>query len=150
MDSCRDLFREVIYSTYDKDALEDEEFLRDGGNKKGEEVEVMLPEDLLYKLENQINNSLSFKQKDCLNKIFRSQKFHGTYLYSDVRDVFTVLGIRDFKTPKGTQNTNHLNYEKLDLRSIRLINRLINYLGSERIAFSTYMQDMVQKQEVKT
>lgn len=72
MDSCRDLFREVIYSMYDESKLEDEAFVKDGGNKKGEEIEILLPEDLLYKLENQINYTLSVKQRQCLDKVFRN------------------------------------------------------------------------------
>ena len=130
MDSCRDLFREVIHSAYDEDKLLEDSFVKDGGNKKGEEVEVLLPEDLLYKFENQINYSLSQKQKEHLDAIFRVKRMHNTYRYNDLRDVFAVLGIQDYKTPKGTLSTAHLNYEKLDLRSIRLINRMIHYLGS--------------------
>lgn len=150
MDSCRDLFREVIYSAYDEEKLQNEAFVKDGGNKKGEEVEVLLPEDMLYKFENQINYSLSQKQKEYLDRIFRVKRIHNTYLYDDLREVFSVLGIRDYKTPKGTASTAHLNYEKLDLRSIRLINRMIHYLGSQQIAFSSFMEDLIQKQEVKT
>ena len=51
MDSCRDLFREIMYSTYDKSVVNDD-YLKNGGNKKGDEIEVLLSEDIFFKLEN--------------------------------------------------------------------------------------------------
>jgi len=111
MDSCRDLFREVIYSVYDSSKLKDEEFVKRGGSKKGEEIEMLLPEDFLYKLENQLDYSLNMKQRQSLDKILRSRKIKNNYHYEDISAVFMTLGIRDYKTPKGTQNTAHLNYE---------------------------------------
>lgn len=60
------------------------------------------------------------------------------------------MGLVDYKTPKGSKNTAHLDYEMLDLRSIRLINRMIHFLGSHQVPFTKFMEDIVQEQEVKT
>ena len=52
MDSCRDLFRECLFSSYDKTVLNDPSWVKNGGSKKGKEIEVMMPEDLIMKFEN--------------------------------------------------------------------------------------------------
>jgi len=44
----------------------------------------------------------------------------------------------------------HLDYASLDFKSIRLINRMIHYLGSQSIGFSKFIGDIIQQQEVKT
>ena len=43
-----------------------------------------------------------------------------------------------------------INYDLLDLRSIRLINRMIHYLGSQQVSFTDFMKDIIQMQVVKT
>ena len=55
--------------------------------------------------------------------------------YDDIHEVFSTLGVRDFKVPKGQANMAHFDYASLDLRSIRLINRMIYYLGTNKITF---------------
>jgi hypothetical protein len=42
-----------------------------------------------------------------------------------------IFEFKDMIVPLVQDNSQKLNYENLDFRSIRLINRLINYLGSE-------------------
>ena len=56
----------------------------------------------------------------------------------------------DYKTPKGQENSQHLDYEMLDLRSIRLINRMVHYLGTQQINFSEFLSGMIQTQSIKT
>ena len=70
--------------------------------------------------------------------------------YTELYKIFEEAGIKDFRAPKGNPSSAHLNYEMLDLRSIRLINRLIHYLGTEQITFSDFMREMIQVQTVKT
>ena len=60
------------------------------------------------------------------------------------------MNIIDHKVPKGQSPQQQLDYLSLDNRSIRLVNRMINYLGSEQVSFSEFMSDIVQIQEVKT
>ena len=65
-------------------------------------------------------------------------------MYNDVNQVFAALGVCDFKVPKGQSSTMHLDYAKLDLCSIRLINRMIYYLGEQNVKFSIFIKDIVQ------
>jgi len=50
--------------------------------------------------------------------------------YNYVHGIMQSLGVRDYKIPKGQQAISHLDYNSLDYKSIRLVNRLIHYLGS--------------------
>ena len=70
--------------------------------------------------------------------------------YTDLSEAFDPLEIRDYKTPKGQKASNMINYDLLDLRSIRLINRMIHYLGSQQVSFTDFMKDIIQMQVVKT
>jgi hypothetical protein len=70
MDSCRDLFRECLFSSYDTRALSDPTYLKQGGNSKGREIEVMMPEDLIMKFENQLNYQIKDHEKEALNLVF--------------------------------------------------------------------------------
>ena len=45
---------------------------------------------------------------------------------------------------------NALDYDSLDFKSIRLLNRMIHYLGSEAVSFTDFMKDIVKEQSVKT
>jgi len=54
-----------------------------------------------------------------------------------------AMEIVDYKTPKGQVSTAQLDYESLDNRSIRLINRMIHFLGSSGVSFSDFMKDIV-------
>lgn len=52
--SCRLIFKDVIISKYDKTILNDKyksaNYLKEGGNKKGIETELIYPSDFLNKL----------------------------------------------------------------------------------------------------
>lgn len=43
-----------------------------------------------------------------------------------------------------------MNYQNIDKKSIRIINRMIHWLGSSNTSFSDFIGDMIQMHEVKT
>ena len=52
--SCRLIFKDVIFSKYDKtilnDKLKSSNYLKEGGNKKGIETELIYPNEFIFKL----------------------------------------------------------------------------------------------------
>ena len=62
-DCCREVFRDTLYSVYDESVLNDPGWMKQGGNFKGREVEVIMPEDLIMKIENQLNYSAKPEEK---------------------------------------------------------------------------------------
>ena len=99
-DSCRDIFRDVIYSVRDADAGQ-----ANGGdqsNPKGTEIEVMKLSDLVSKIQEQIRpQTLQEDQVESLRVVFGRPNLGGMVMYEDVQSVFSPLGVRDFKVPKG-------------------------------------------------
>lgn len=148
-ESLRDLFREVLYSVYDPSVVDDE-WMKAGSNPKGKELEVLLPEDLQMKLENQLNYQCKPEEVQALRTVFGQRQFRSNFLYTDIQEAFKPLGLVDYKTPRGQAASDHLDYEMLDLRSIRLINRMVHYLGSQQISFSQFISGMVTTQSIKT
>ena len=104
---------------------------------------MFLPGDLIMKIENQLSYSVKDVERQALDMIFRAPGFRGNYLYTDLQACLKPMGLVDYKTPKGSKNTAHLDYEMLDLRSIRLINRMIHFLGSHQVPFTKFMEDIV-------
>lgn len=66
-ESARDLFREILFSDYDKTVLNDPSWLKEGGSRKGKEVEVILPGDLIMKIENQLSYSVKDIERQALD-----------------------------------------------------------------------------------
>jgi hypothetical protein len=64
--------------------------------------------------------------------------------------VFGGAGVKDYRVPKNHPSSALFNYDELDLRSIRIVNRLIHHLGTEQLSFSDFMKDLVTEQTVKT
>lgn len=84
----------------------------------------------------------------CLTLVFCRAKFEQMMLYDDIEASFRPLGIRDVKNTESNQING--DYNELDKKSIRIINRMIHFLGSQGINFSDFMSDIVQMQDVKT
>ena len=72
-------------------------------------------------------------------------KFNGMILYHDISLIMATMGIKDFKVPVGQKTNSHLDYNILDLKSIRLMNRMIHFLGSKDISFTQFMNDIIIK-----
>lgn len=49
------------------------------------------------------------------------------------------FGIRELKP----RSKKHLNYESLDLKSKRILNRLSNYLAVHELEFTDFFKDLV-------
>ena len=118
-------------------------------------MEIIKVEDLMHKFNELIHpEKLTYDKTYAIKSAFETQALSvggfSFVQYKDIHNVLKPFGIQDYKVPKGQQNQAHLDYNSLDFKSIRLINRMIHYLGSQQISFSDYMKDLLQKQVVKT
>ena len=133
------IFQDIIYTEVKK-----RENNTDSNMPAKYEIEFIQPSDLVMKFEELMGaRKLTEPEKTSLNIVFTSKKHKGNILYQDLHSVMSTLNIMDNKVPKGQSPQQQLDYSSLDNRSIRLVNRMINYLGSEQVSFSDFMKDIV-------
>lgn len=114
------------------------------------EVEVLHYNELVEKMETVIKKSepgfkLSQGQQGAINIIYASELRDNLILYDDIEATLKTQGVRDVKIVNSS-----LDYDNLDKKSIRILNRMIHWLGSTNTSFSTFIKDMIQLHEVKT
>lgn len=149
--NCRSIFKDVINSHRFPEHTPEKDLLSNG---KAPEQEIIKMEDFIFKI-NLINFEIIAQSKtDAIEKIFGKKDLKigdEQYMqYQEIHAVLKPLGIQDFKVPKTEANQIYLDYNILDHRSIRLVNRLIHYLGTNKILFADFMKGIAQEQKVKT
>ena len=144
--SCnRDIFMETIFNEVHKRETEDPT------ESQKYEIELIRTQELKTKIEEIIYpKTLTQGQQSCLNIILQKRKHNGHVLYSDVLQIMNAMDIKDVRVAKDVNKANALDYDSLDFKSIRLLNRMIHYLGSEAVSFTDFMKDIVKEQTVKT
>ena len=60
------------------------------------------------------------------------------------------LGFKDYVNPKVREFNPQFDLTTLDLKSIRILNRLIHYLASEQIQFKSFFQELTFTQTIKS
>ena len=65
--------------------------------------------------------------------------------YQEVCKVLRMLNISE-----GRPNNKQLCYENMSLKSIRIINRIVNYLTINQLTYKDLLEDIIQNQKVKT
>lgn len=78
--------------------------------------------------------------------IFEHRDMKNISIFEDLVKVMLSFGIREHKP----RSKKHLNYETLDLKSKRILNRLSNYLAIKELEFDDFFKDMYFTQQVKT
>ena len=103
------------------------------GNK-GLEIEVIRIDDLIFILDEQLPGGIDENKKMALSAVLEIK--NSMIMYKDMQTILGCLGIKDYKAPKGTIIKKNLNYNILSFKSIRVLNRIIMYLGDNHIKFS--------------
>ena len=85
--------------------------------------------------------------------VLQNPKLANLIPLQDIFSVFSLLNIYEFKP----QKIEHMNYEILDMQSIRIIKRFLQFLsqqskmyGGQGLDFNQFMQELITKQIVKT
>lgn len=95
-ESCRDIFREIIYSDVRLIAA-----AADSTPFKNE-IEVITPKDLIAKVDELLYPKvLSAGQQSCLTLVLSFASISGNIFYRDIQSILSPVGIVDYKTPKG-------------------------------------------------
>lgn len=146
MGNCRSIFKDVINSHRFPELTEEKDLLSNG---KAPELEIIKMEDFVFKL-NLINFEIIPQDKtEAIEKIFGKKDLkigdEQYMLYQEIHAILKPLGIQDFKIPKAEPNQITLDYGILDYQSIRLVNRLIHYLGTNKILFADFLKGLIQE-----
>lgn len=103
----------------------------------------------------QVGQALDATQIQCLQTIFQSQRYIDMIEVDEVCLVLEALKVSEMKP----QNVQGIDYSHLDLKSVRIFNRMLLLFAEERkqkgndesaIDFAKFMRDIVTKQAVKT
>lgn len=97
-DSCRDIFKENIYSEVTFTGVSETPL--DEPDKK--ETEVLKIDKFTARIEELLSpEKLTTEQESALKTLLTLKKHQGHLLYTDVLSIFKTLGIQDYKLPKG-------------------------------------------------
>lgn len=106
---------------------------------RSQEIEVLKADDFIELIEqcmmpNNNKQFLDFNKKQCILTIFQSPQLAGLVLYDEVCHTLSQLGITEGK-PK---DTDFCKYSILDLKAIRILNRLNIYLKQTKITLEEF------------
>lgn len=128
------------------------------------EVELVKSQDFFERLDDLLSmgqsegeaaQALDVTQIQCLQTIFQSQRYVDMIEVDEVCLVLEALKVSEMKP----QNVQGIDYGHLDLKSVRIFNRMLMFFAEERkqkgddesvIDFNKFMADIVTKQAVKT
>ena len=113
------------------------------------EVEVLKLDDLITSVEkfSKPSNNVIFNQshKKSIEIVFASSRLDGLIQYKQLCQAFALLDI-----PEGKPNdTDFYKYSILDLKSIRILNRLNNHLKINKISITDMTIELSQKTKTK-
>ena len=86
------------------------------------------------------------EQEKALKFIFTNRILKDKIILDEIIKVMRSFGIKE-DMPKSKK---HLNYDSLDLKSKRILNRLFNYIQTHALDLYSYFNDLLVIQTVKT
>lgn len=112
----------------------------------GAQIEVLFIQDLQYILKKTFPEIIVEDDEDIIEFIFENRNIAKKVVVEDMCQVLKSFGVRE-DIPKSKK---YLNYNKLDLKSKRIINRFSNYLAVNQIHLMTFFDDIKEEKLVKT
>ena len=88
------------------------------------EVEAVLISDVINLIQSMIVVRLTLEDEQFIRMVFTNETLNNLIIFEEINRVMTCLGSRE----DHPISKKHLNYELLDLKSKRIMNRLCNHL----------------------
>ncbi|CDW90055.1 UNKNOWN [Stylonychia lemnae] len=147
------VLKDVAQSLIDKklslrQILEEENIYTVRVNKEGEEQvekEVVLYKHFISKLDSLSSIKLQASERAFIRRIFSSKINDNLIQLDQIAKILSNLGVIDY-LPKPKKR---LNYDKLNLKSIRILNRLLIYLEEHQQTVDDVFGDKIIQQNVK-
>lgn len=109
-------------------------------------MEVIATIDLVAKLKEHFPEDVNDENQIILEYVFENRQLKEKIVFDELVKVMKSFGIRE-DLPRSLK---HLNYEMLDLKSKRILNRVSNYLAEKEIDFNEFFNDLFSVHNVKT